>query len=62
MLLWRIWGAASSPASTATPWRLLSAQLGISMHTIGPDCDLLLPDGSKASKLVDTQVREQGST
>ena len=42
------------------PLAVLSAQLGIPMHTIGPDCDLLLPDGSKASKLVDNQVRAWG--
>ena len=41
------------------PLAVLSAQLGIPMHTIGPDCDLLLPDGSKASKLVDSQVRNK---
>ena len=39
------------------PLAVLSSQLGIPMHTIGPDCDLLLPDGSKASKAIDNQVR-----
>ena len=38
------------------PLSVLAAQLGIPLHRIGTDCDLLLPDGSQPPKVLDKQV------